>query len=299
MKIMNGIITVVIIVIIIAYLGLYTVNQTQEALLLHLGKIVANDKGQAEIQKPGLHYKWPFLDTARYFDMRLRTLNINSSRIVTVEQKDVIVDAFVKWRIKDIVTYYKSTGGNESRADRLLSQKVGDGLRAEFGKQTILELVAGQRSNVMTLIQQNANEVAQSLGVEVIDVRIKKIDLPVEVTNSVYARMSSNREKEAALIRAQGQENAEKVKAGADADVTVILATAKSNAEKTKAGGDREAAQIYAKAYQKDPKFYNFYRSLQAYSNVFEHKKDTLVLQPEGQFFNFFKSLSGLGVSKS
>lgn len=292
MRLKSLFIPLIVVVIVLAYFSLYTVNQTQQAIILRLGKIEVNSKGDPIIKTPGLHIKWPFISTVKKFDMRLRTLSINSSRIVTVEQKDVIVDAFVKWRIKDIVSYYKSTGGNELRADVLLRQKVSDGMRAEFGKQTILELVSGQRANVMKLLQSGANEVAKPLGISVTDVRVKKIDLPEEVTDSVYARMRSNREKEAYLIRSQGKESAELTKATGDAQVTVLLAKAKSDAAKIRAQGDKEAAQLYATAYQSDPKFYGLYRALESYQKVFDgSKQPTLVLRPQGQFFSAFNQL--------
>jgi len=213
----------ILLIFLIGYLSLFTVNQTQQAIVLRLGKIQENKQGQPIVLNPGLHARIPIITNIKKFDMRLRTLNINSSRIVTIEQKDVIVDAFVKWRIGDIVAYYKATGGNITRADNLLMQKVSDGLRAEFGRLTILELVSGQRTHVMQKLRENTNEVAKPLGISVIDVRIKKIDLPEEVTTSVYERMRSDREKEASLIRAQGKEIAEKIQSKADADVTVIL----------------------------------------------------------------------------
>ncbi|MEM9243535.1 MAG: protease modulator HflC [Pseudomonadota bacterium] len=285
----NLIIIVIVVVAVLAYFSLFTVNQTQEAIVLRLGKITLNADGKAKIYRPGLHIRLPFVTDIKKFDMRLHTMSVNSSRIVTIEQKDVLVDAFVKWRINNIIAYYKSTGGNLARANTLLNQKVNDGLRAEFGKQTILELVSGQRANVMAVLRQNANEVAMPLGISIIDVRIKRIDLPDEVTQSVYSRMRSNREKEASLIRAQGKEGAEKIKSQADAQAAVIIATAKKNAAVIKAEGDKEAAAIYAKAYQQNPEFYAFFRSLEAYQNVFSDKhKKTLVLKPDSQFFKYF-----------
>lgn len=290
---------VIAVIIIVMYLCLFTVDQRQEAILLRLGKIQTNSAGQAVVRKPGLHFHLPIITQVKKFDMRLRTLNITSSRIVTVEQKDVIVDAFVKWRINNIVTFYKATGGNERRADNLLSQKVRDGLRAEFGKQTILELVSGERTNVMNILRKNVDEVAKPLGISVIDVRIKRIDLPTEVTTSVYERMRSNREKEASLIRAQGTSAAEQISAKADADVTVILAEARSEAAKTRAAGEKEAATIYASAYQSDPKFYLLYRSLESYDDVFAGEQhNTLVLQPRGMFFNYFNKANAATAKK-
>jgi membrane protease subunit HflC len=207
---------------------------------------------------------------------------------VTSEQKDVLVDAFVKWRINDIVQFYTSTSGDFDRANILLRQKVLDGLRAEFGKETIAELVAGQRSQVMQEIQRNSNNVAQPLGIEVTDVRVKRIDLPNEVLASVYQRMRSDREKEATLIRAEGKQEAMQIRSQADAEVTVTLSTAKAAAADLQAKGTSEAAQIYSTSYQKAPKFFEFYRSLEAYQTAFSSGKNTFVLSPTGQFFNDF-----------
>ncbi len=279
-----------IILFVFVFLSAFTIDQTQEGILLRLGKIQRNSQGQAIILEPGLHFKIPFVTTVKRFDMRLRTLNIISSRIVTIEQKDVIVDAFVKWRINNIVAYYKATSNNINRTDNLLHQKVASGLRAEFGKQNIIELVSGKRTLVMDTIRKNANSVAQSLGLTVLDVRIKKIELPTEVAQSVFARMRSEREKEASLIRSEGNEKAEKIKSQADADKRVILAQAYQQAAVIKAEGDKKAASIYANTYNKNAEFYNFYRSLEAYKMIFApNNKNTLVLSPQNKFFKYFK----------
>lgn len=293
MKALYFIIGLIVIILIFLFSSVFTVNQTQQGILLRLGKIQKSSTGQPLILEPGLHFKTPFVTTVRRFDMRLQTLTIDSSRIVTAEQKDVLVDAFVKWRINNIVKFYTSTGGDYYRADALLRQKVLDGLRAEFGKETILELVSGQRTQVMKVLQEASNKVAQPLGVTITDVRIKRIDLPDEVTGSVFSRMRSDREKEASLIRAQGKEKAEQIKSEADAQVTILMSKARAQSAVIKAKGVAEAAKIYADTYSKDANFYDFYRSLQAYQTSFMHQKDVFVLNPQGRFFKYFGQNTG------
>ena len=288
----------IIVVIIIALLSLFTVQQYQQAFILRLGKIETNAKGQPNILQPGLHFRVPFVESVEKFDMRLRTLNIDSSRIMTSEQKEVLVDAFVKWKIGNVVQYYKATGGNTLRSDTLLMQQTNDGMREEFGMRNITQLLSNERSEVMQNILQKVKAAAQQIGVDVIDVRIKRIDLPTEVAEPVYSRMRKAREKNAALIRAQGQEQAQIIRAKANATVTVTLATARSDAAKIMATGDAEASQIYLESYNKDPRFYTFFRSLEAYQAVFDHQHATLVLQPQGRFFDFFNSLSGLNLQR-
>ncbi len=279
--------------LILFFSSVYTVAQTEEAILLHLGVVQLDREGKPVVVGPGLHFKTPFITSVVKVDMRLQTLDLDSSRIVTSEQKDVLVDAFVKWRIDDIVRFYTSTGGDLERANLLLRQKVLDGLRAEFGNQTIIELVSGQRSQVMQIIQQNSNAVAQSLGIEVLDVRVKRIDLPNEVLNSVYQRMRSDREKEATLLRAEGKEQAMQINSAADAQVTEILSEAKANAAAVLAQGTSDAAKLYQTTYQKSSKFFDFYRALQAYQTAFAQGNDVFVLSPSGEFFNHFLSLGG------
>ena len=277
-----GFLAAILILIMFLFSSMYTVSQTEQAILLKLGVVQLDKNNQPVVVGPGLHFKLPFITSVVRVDMRLQTLDLDSSRIVTSEQKDVLVDAFVKWRINNIVQFYTSTSGDFDRANMLLRQKVLDGLRAEFGKETIAELVAGQRSQVMEVIQQTSNNVAQPLGIEVTDVRVKRIDLPNEVLNSVYQRMRSDREKEATLIRAEGKQGALEIRSQADAQVTVILSTAKAEAADLQAKGTTEAAQIYSTSYQKAPKFFEFYRSLMAYQTAFNSGKDTFVLSPTG-----------------
>lgn len=285
------IIGAVIVVVIAILLSIFTVQQYQTAIILRLGKIETDKQGQSVLYKPGLHFKVPLVEKVESFDMRLRTLNIDSSRIMTAEQKEVLVDAFVKWRVGDVVSYYKATGGNMLRVNSLLVQQANDGMREEFGTRNIAELLSQERYKLMQRILAKVKEAAAPIGIDVIDVRIKKIDLPSEVAEAVYARMRKAREKTASLIRAQGQEQAKIITAKANAEVTVTLATAKSEAAKIVAGGTAKSAQIYLDAYNKNATFYEFYRSILAYQQVFKNDHATLVLQPKGAFFKHFNAL--------
>jgi len=281
-------------VILAALMSMFTVLQTQQVILLRLGKIETNAHNQPIIFKPGIHFKIPLVESVKRFDMRLRTLDIDSSRIMTKEQKEVLVDAFVKWRIINPVAYFKTTGANISQAKSLLQQQLNDGIRAEFGQQTISDLLSQERGDVMKEILANVKQAAKPLGIQVVDMRIKRIDLPTEVAETIFARMRSAREKMASLIRAEGQQQAEVIKAQADAKVAVTLANANSQAAKVRAMGEAQAAKIYADDYQKDPEFYSFYRSLLAYNKVFTQKQDTVVLSPTGQFFKYFNKLGNV-----
>ena len=295
MNLKTPLIVIVILAVFAAYLGMFTVTQGQRALLLRLGKIVQNPKTkEAEVFNPGLHFKIPFVNQVRKFDIRLQTLTVQSSRIITEEQKFVLVDYYVKWKINDLPLYFTRTGGFAMRTENLLQQQVNDALRAAFGKRTITEVVSGERSNVMKMLKQRANQTAQGLGIAVIDVRIKSIDLPKEVSDSVFSRMRADREQVAMKHRADGRAQAEKIKATAEAQATVTVAQANTKAAKIRAGGINRAAKIYADTYNKDPKFYAFYRSLQAYKQSFNNRSDFLVLRPDSQFFKYFNSAEGV-----
>ncbi len=286
-----GIWAVILLGLIGFFSAVYTVQQTQEAIVLRLGKIEMLQNGEPKIEGPGLHFKIPLIEQVKRFDLRLKTLDINSSRIMTAEQKEVLVDAFVKWKIKNLVTYYTSTGGSAQLAEQLLSQKVNDGLRNEFGQQTISQLLSNDRVIGMQVILKNVQIAAQSLGISVVDVRIKRLDLPTEVEQKIYARMRSAREKIAAQLRADGQQQAEIIQAKADAEVVLILSQAESQASKIRASGAEKAGEIYNQAYAQDPQFYTFLKSLESYQTVFashQNSQDVLVLRPQGQFFQNF-----------
>ncbi|AKP73771.2 Modulator of FtsH protease HflC [Piscirickettsia salmonis] len=277
----------------LAYSSMYTVEQGSRALLVRLGKVEQKD-GKVALKMPGLHFKWPGVEGVLTFNARIQNLSIDASRIVTKEKKDVIVDSFVKWKIDSFERYYTATGGDALRAQVLISQQVNDGLRAEFGNASIQELLAGgKRDQVMKDIRDTVESKLTNYGIYVVDVRIKQINLPTEVADSVFARMRAEREQEASKIRAEGQEQAEIVRARADARKIEILARSELNAQKFRAAGDKQAASIYTKAYSVAPEFYSFYRSLEAYKNSFEsanNKDSVFVLQPNSEFFKYFNS---------
>ena len=290
---MKVVLTGLFLLLLIAVSCFYTVREGQDAILLRLGEIVKDSNGKPAVFGPGLHFKTPIINRARLFDTRLQTLDVKSSRIPTKEQKYVMVDYYAKWRIQDLPVYFTRTSGQLRRAELLLSQQINDGLRTEFGKHTISEVVTGERTNIMAMLKKQANEAAKVLGILVVDVRIKRIDLPAKVSESVYQRMRTKREQVATRLRADGKKEAEAIRAKADKTVTVIVTTARKEAEQVRASGDEIASKIYAKAYNRDPKFYAFYRSLQSYQTVFSQNQDMLVLNPDSQFFKYFKSAVG------
>ena len=274
----------------------YIVNEGERALLLRLGTIQTDPAtGKAYIKNPGLHFKLPIIMQAKTFDIRLQTLDIKSSRIMTAEQKDVLVDYYVKWRINNLLLYYTRTGGNLLQANLLLEQQLNDSLRAEFGKRKISEVISDDRTNIMDALNKQANANAQRLGIDIIDVRIKRIDLPTEVSTAVFERMRAERERVATEHRSTGKANAEAIRAQADANVTITLATAREEAARIRSEGDAIAAKIYAEAYSKNPQFYAFYRSIEAYRKVFDknNPNNMLVLKPDSQFFKYFNSEGG------
>ena len=284
---------VLVFVLIIANSSLFIITEGQAGLKLRLGEIVKDSDGKDKVYGPGLHFKVPFLNQVRKFDVRLQTLTVQSSRIMTEEQKYVIVDYYVKWRIEEVPLFYKRTNGMVIRAQTLLDQQINDALRAAFGKRTITDVISGERMNIMAIIAEATNKSAQNLGVEVIDMRIKSVDLPKEVSESVFARMRVKREQVANHLRSDGKAQAEKIRAKADATVTVTIAKAQEVGAIIRAKGLAEAADIYAQAYQKDSEFYEFYRSLEAYTSAFDQGQDMLVLQPEGKFFKYFNNING------
>ena len=286
------VIVVAIVAFLVLYSSLFVVTEGTQALVLRLGEISKLSNGQPNVLNPGLHFKVPFISTDLEFDTRIQTLDINSSRIMTAEKKDVLVDYYVKWRIANLAQYYKSTSDDVSRAQVLLQQQVNNGLRAQFGQKTISEVVSDDRLAIMETLRQQANASAQPLGIDVVDVRIKAIDLPTEVSSSVFDRMRAERQRVAAEHRANGRSLAEAIRAKADATVTVTLATANEQAAQLRAQGDAQAAKIYTNAYNADPSFYAFYRSLLAYRNTFSSKQSVLVLSPQTQFFNYFAGIS-------
>lgn len=269
---------------------LFMVQEGQQAILLRLGKITLDSAGQNKVMKPGLHFKVPFISQVRKFDIRLQTLDIKSSRIVTAEKKDVIVDYYVKWQITDVPLFYTRTSGEYERAELLLEQQINGGLRAEFGHRTISEVISEDRSSIMEQLRLVAAKSASKLGIKVIDVRIKRIDLPMEVSKAVFERMRAERERVATEHRAEGKATAEAIKGNAEAKASVIVADAQAKASKIMGLGDAEATRIYAQAYSKDEQAYGFYRSLEVYDHIFRDKNDLLLLRPDSQLFNYFGS---------
>ena len=274
-----------LIAVIIISQSIYVVSEIERAVKLRFGEIVEFDV------QPGLHFKWPIVNSVKYFDGRILTLDAVPQRYLTSEKKALMVDSFIKWRIKDVAKYFTTTGGDEERAKRLLSQRVDTGLRNEFGIRTVKEVVSGERDQLMNSLATSLDKIAQQeLGVEVIDLRVKKIDLPFEVSDSVYNRMRTERERLARELRAQGNEVAEKIRATADKDKTIILADAYREAEETRGTGDAKATATYAEAYTKDPEFYDFTRSLKAYQATFQSKGDILIIDPDSDFFKYLNN---------
>jgi len=262
----------------------YIVLQTEKAVLLQFGRIV-----QADVQ-PGLHVKIPYVNRVRKFDARLLTLDSPTQRFLTLEKKAVMVDAYAKWRVADAERFYTATSGMKQIADERLSRRLESGLRDQFGKRSLHEVVSGERDALMADITQSLDRMARrELGIEVLDVRVKAIDLPKEVNRSVFERMSTEREREAREHRAKGRELAEGIRADADRQRRVLLAEAYRESEELRGVGDAEAATIYAKAYGQDPEFYSFHRSLQAYRESFAGKRDVMVLDPKGDFFRYLE----------
>ena len=263
---------------------LYVVSEFERGVKLRFGKLIESD-----IQ-PGLHVKVPFIDDVRIFDARILTVDAQPDSFFTIEKKRLIVDSYAKWRIANVETYYKSTGGVESVAHNRLANRVNTGLRNQFGTRTLHEVVSGERDLLMKNITDDLNlTVLDSLGIEVIDVRVKRIDLPQEVSGPVFRRMTAEREKEARELRSTGKEKAEKIRASADRERTIELANAYRDAEELRGEGDAEAAKIYAAAYQGNPEFYSFVRSLNAYKQSFSNKGDIMLLEPDSDFFKYLK----------
>jgi membrane protease subunit HflC len=264
--------------------AIFVVRETERGVLLKFGEVVNPDL------KPGLHVKVPFVNNVRIFDGRILTVDSNPERFFTQEKKALIVDSYAKFRVKDTATFYTATNGEETRAAALLAQRINDGLRNEVAARTVQEVVSGERDELMEAITERLSKVANvELGVEVIDVRVKKIDLPPDVSDSVYRRMNAEREKEARELRSQGQELAEGIRAAADREVTVIEANAFREAEFIRGDGDAKSTRIYAEAYNQDPEFYSFVRSLRAYQETFSSGSDVMLVEPDSQFFQYLR----------
>ncbi len=282
-----GILALALIVAVGGYAAAFKIQEWELALKLRWGKIVDAD------YEPGLHFLLPIVNNVLKFDARIQTLDAEPQRFLTAEKKDVIVDSFVKWRITDVAQYYRSTGGRITTASRLLSERINTSLRDEFGKRTIQDVISGERAKIMALLTKDSDAKAAELGIEVVDVRVKQIDLPQEVSGSVFDRMRAERQRVASELRARGAEEAEKIRADADRQSTVIIAEAYKEAEQLRGAGDAKSTEIYATAYNQNREFYSFYRSLNAYRKVFNEGGNLMVLEPDSEFFKYFNNLKG------
>jgi len=271
-------------------LSMFVVDQRQTAIVFQLGEVVG------EKTAPGLYFKIPLVQNVRYFDSRILTMDsVEPERFITAEKKNVMVDSFVKWRIADVKQYYISVGGDEDRARTRLMQTVNASMREEFGKRTIHEVVSGEREKIMQVLREKADSDARKIGVEVLDVRLKRVDFPTEISDSVYRRMDAERKRVANELRATGNAESEKIRADADRQREVTLADAYRDAQKIKGEGDAKAASIYASAFGRNSEFYSFYRSLEAYKQSFKNKGDMMVIDPSSSFFKYLKSAGKSG----
>lgn len=273
--------------IIVVLSTMFTVSERERALLFRFGEIVRDD------YKPGLYFKIPMIENVRKFDSRVLTLDSEPEEYLTSEKKNVIVDSFVKWRIDNVASFFTATGGEVTNANQRLAELIKNGLRDEFGKRTIQEVISGERSQIMDLLTVQANKQVKALGMEVIDVRIIRIEYAAAISASVYLRMEAERQRVAKDLRSRGAEAAEKIRADADRQRTVILAEAYRDAERIRGEGDATSSEIYAKAYSRGPEFYSFYRSLTAYKSALSDRSDIIVLKPDSDFFKYFNSARG------
>jgi membrane protease subunit HflC len=272
----------VLLILIVLSMSVFKVDQRQHAIMFEWGKVVRTDF------KPGLHFKVPFMNKVLKFDSRILSLDAKPERFLTVEKKFVLVDYFVKWRITNVNKFYTAVNGRIERARQRMARIINDNLKTEVAKRNITDVISGERSEIMDIMQRKANKDAAVFGVEILDVRIKRVDLPEEVSNSVYARMRAERKKEANDYRSKGAEAAERIRADADRQRTIILADAYRKSQQIRGEGDGRASGIYAKAYNRNPEFFSLYRSLSAYRKSFE-KGDVMVIEPDSEFFKYFK----------
>ena len=282
-----GIVLIVLVAVGITF-GTFTVKETEKALKFRLGEVVRTDF------TPGLYFQVPFVNNVRKVDARVQTLDESPQRFLTSEQKNVIVDAFVKWRVEDVEQYYVTVGADPRRANLRLSEIIRDGLRNEFGKRTVQEVISGDRAEIMDILTNQAGLAGNSLGISILDVRIQRVDLPEGVSESVFNRMIAAREQVARQFRAEGQEQGERIRSAADRRRTEIIAQARREAEEIRGSADAEATAIYADAYDADREFYRFYRSLRAYEQTFKSENDMLVLSPDSDFFRYFDEIESL-----
>jgi membrane protease subunit HflC len=273
-------------VLVVLAMSVFTVDQRQYALVFQLGEV------KQVITEPGMSFKIPLIQNVRYFEKRIITLDNNEpERFITSEKKNVLVDSYIKWRIVDPKLYYISVSGDESRARTRLNQTVNAGLREEFGKRTVHDVVSGEREKIMDNMREKADADARKIGVQIVDVRLKRVELPTEVSDAVYRRMEAERKRVANELRSEGSAEAEKIRADADRQREIIIADAYRDAQKIKGEGDAKATSIYGQAFSQNAEFYAFYRSLEAYRGSFKNKGDVLVVEPNSEFFKYMKSL--------
>jgi len=277
----------IIFLVIIVGIGntIYVISEVERGVKTRFGEIIEVDIS------PGLHVKMPFVDVVRRFDARILTVDAEPASFFTIEKKRLIVDSYAKWKIANVETYYKATNGVERTAANRLAKRVNDGLRNQFGSRTLREVVSGERDLLMKNITEDLNSsVREELGIEIVDIRVKRIDLPSEVSNQVFRRMTAERDKEAQELRSTGKEKAERIRASADRERTIELANAYRDSEELRGEGDAKAASVYADAYQQDPEFYAFMRSLNAYKSAFSNKGDILLVEPDSDFFKYLNN---------
>lgn len=271
----------------LVYMSAFVVNERELAIKFKLGEIVKSD------YEPGLYWLIPIFNNVKTFDKRIQTVDSTPEKYLTSEKKNVIVDAFVKWRISDVAQYYRATQGDRRVAHTRLSRIINNALKNQISQRTILEVIAGERTEIMNQVRNNVDADAKQMGISIIDVRIKKLDYSETISDSVFERMIQERAKVAKLLRSEGQEEAKGVRAAAERQREQILAEAYRKAQAIRGAGDAQAAEIYAKAYGKNPEFFSFYRSLSAYRQAFESGQDVLVLEPDSEFFRYFKDVQG------
>lgn len=279
-----AVVIVLVVLVLVASMSMYTVDQRKAAIKFQLGEIVATQS------EPGLYFLVPLMQNVKLYDMRIQTLDSrDAERFLTAENKNVLVDSFVKWRIMNVGDYFRSVRGDATAAESRISQTVNDALRAEFARRTVHDVVSGDRSTIMSTVAEKVDKDLNKIGVEVVDVRLKRVDLVPEISNDVYRRMESERKRVANELRATGQAEGEKIRAEADRARQIIQAEAYRDAERIKGEGDAQAARIYADAYQRNPEFFSFYRSMEAYKRSLRSKGDVMVLDPTSDFFKYFK----------
>lgn len=289
-KKISHVLIVAVIALILMSMSMFVVDQRQNAIVFQLGEIVSVKTS------PGLYFKIPLMQNVRFFDSRILTLDTGEpERYITAEKKNVMVDSFVKWRIADVKQYYISVGGDEMRAATRLMQTINSSMREEFGKRSIHDVISGERDQIMQAVLQKTEADASKIGVQVLDVRLKRVDFPTEISDSVYRRMEAERKRVANELRATGYAESEKIRADADKQRQVILAEAYREAQKIKGEGDAKASALYGRAFSRNAEFYAFYRSLEAYKQSFRNKSDVMVLDPSSAFFKYLKSPGGSG----